>query len=516
MKNERTHILVIGSGIAGLYYALKCADFAQVTIITKAKIRETNTMLAQGGIAAVMNAKDSIESHLQDTLLAGDGLCDETAVRIMVENARETIENLQRFMVQFDKGADNSFDLHREGGHSAARVVHTADATGMEVENKLVEAVLKNPAITVYENHFAVDLCIVNNCCEGALVLDGDSHPLHIQANVVMLATGGAGQVYEQNTNPKIATGDGFAIANRAGAKLANMEFVQFHPTMLYAPGKPSFLITEALRGAGAELRTSDGIAFMNRYHPMKSLAPRDIVSRAIVTEINRLGDSCAYLDITNVTDDLATHFPTILNRCKQEGIALPQQFIPVVPAAHYMCGGVLTDTYGRTSVGRLYACGETSCTGVHGANRLASNSLLEGLIFAARAAEATQQSLNVPIKYEFTAVLIVGQISSENSLTETFLFLQQLMWQHAGIIRNRKGLQYCIEQLKISHQSVAQNIARQGITPENATLLNAIQTSLLIANAALTRRESRGCHYRNDFFNPTPNTVNCEQSIYE
>lgn len=512
MKVVRTQILVIGSGIAGLYYALKCAEFAQVTIITKAQIRETNTMLAQGGIAAVIDDKDSIESHVQDTLLAGHGLCNENAVRIMVENAAHAIQNLQLLMVQFDKGTNNTFDLHREGGHSVARVVHNADATGMEVENKLVEAVHNHPSITVYENHFAVDLCIANNCCEGALVLNEDNQPLHIQANVVTLATGGAGQVYKQNTNPKIATGDGFAMAHRAGAKLANMEFVQFHPTMLYAPERSPYLITEALRGAGAELRTSDGTAFMHRYHVMKSLAPRDIVSRAIVTEIGRLGDNCAYLDVSNVKGDLATHFPNILKRCKEEGIAVPRQHIPVVPAAHYMCGGVVTDTNGHTSVERLYACGETSCTGVHGANRLASNSLLEGLVFAARAATATLKSLNAPIKFGFTVGLTAGQNLTEDNLAEKFHFVQQLMWQHTGIIRNRKGLQYCIEQLRLIHQSAIQAIAQQGITIEKVTLLNIIQTSLLIANAAIIRTESRGCHYRNDSFKPSPSTVNCQQ----
>ena len=396
MKQINTDILVIGSGIAGLHYAIRCSAFARVLVVTKGKIGESNTMFAQGGIAAVFDEHDSTENHMNDTLVAGDGLCNEAAVRLIAENARQSILELCSYKVHFDKTQNGEFDLHREGGHSYARVVHTADATGKEVEDSLIKVVRNNKNISVLENHFAIDLITEDNTCIGATVIDQANNEISdIRAKITMLATGGAGQLFLQNTNPPIATGDGFAMAYRAGAAISNMEFVQFHPTTLYAPGSETFLITEAIRGFGAELKTKDGRTFMENYHPLRSLAPRDIVSRSILAELKKSDEPCVYLDMREFkTEDIKKHFPNIYQKCVESGLDLQKDMIPVVPAAHYMCGGVVTDLNARTTVENLYACGEVSCTGVHGANRLASNSLLEGLVFSGQAEKCALETL--------------------------------------------------------------------------------------------------------------------------
>ncbi len=508
MNTMDTDILVIGSGIAGLHYAIRCSAFARVLIVTKGKIGESNTMYAQGGIAAVFDEKDSIENHIKDTLVAGDGLCDEAAVRLIAENARQCILNLCSYHVNFDKTLSGGFDLHREGGHSFARVVHNADATGKEVETAMVNMVRHSKNISVLENHFAIDLITENNTCAGASVVNQLNNECSlIRAKVVMLATGGAGQLFTQNTNPAIATGDGFAMAQRAGATIANIEFVQFHPTTLYAPGKECFLISEAVRGFGAQLKNKAGFAFMDDYHQLASLAPRDIVTRAILNETKKTNEPCVFLDLRGFDiKELKKHFPNICAKCAENGLDLSKDMIPVVPAAHYMCGGVLTDLQARTSVKNLYACGEVSCTGVHGANRLASNSLLEGLVFAEQAEKNTRENLDEiePAENRFNNIQISSQPdnTSEESMKN---YLQNLMWHHAGIIRRSVGLVQCIEELNAMHQKITFKISATGFTSKRMELQNMIECALMIVESALRREESRGCHYRTDFPQKSP-----------
>jgi L-aspartate oxidase len=507
MKRERYDVVVVGSGIAGLFYALKCAEFCKVLVVTKGSIGESNTMYAQGGIAAVINPADSIESHIADTLVAGDGLCDERVVRLIAENAGDVIQELLHLHVQFNLSEQGDFDLHREGGHSAARILHHDDATGREVENRLVTAVRTHSGITILENHFATDLIMRNGVCLGVKTLLPDLNKVKdYYATVTMLATGGAGQVYSYNTNPAIATGDGFAMAYRAGAVLMDMEFVQFHPTTLYsAKGGDTFLITEAIRGFGAELKNSAGESFMDKYHPMKSLAPRDIVTRAIINEMRQSGADCVYLDLRGFSETkVREHFPNIYNRCLAEGLDITKDMIPVTPAAHYMCGGIKTDTSGRTSIKNLYACGECTGTGVHGANRLASNSLLEGLVFAKEAAQNTL----LEIKSQPPQIAVEPSLSSSPNVAtsagsdyrEMKGYVQNLMWNNAGIIRFRNGLQYCLSELSEVKGYIEQDVRQYGISKESMELVNMIDCSMMIADAALQREESRGCHFRSDY----------------
>ncbi len=502
MRTEETDILVIGSGIAGLTFALHCAAFARVTVITKSTIGESNTMYAQGGIAGVFDDKDSIENHVRDTLIAGDGLCDEQAVRFIASEAPQCILELSNLQVPFDKTRDGHFDLHREGGHSHARVVHTADATGRAVETTLVKQVKAHTNITLYENYFALDLLVQANTCFGATAVHTHSRKaICFKAPIVMLATGGGCQVYRENTNPDIATGDGFAMAYRAGAAIGNMEFVQFHPTTLYAPGSKTFLITEALRGFGAELKHADGSTFMEQYHAMKSLAPRDIVTRAITAELQKKGTSCVYLDVRGYNAaEIKKHFPTIYHRCAEEGIDITQQMIPVVPAAHYMCGGVVTDKDARTSIQNLYACGEVTCTGVHGANRLASNSLLEGIAYARKAAAIIKEALpGISLPEELSPLKDIYFEQDNNYAAAIRLQLKDVMWSQAGILRDAAGLQTCLHQLKEWETALLELLEKQE-SMAGREVLNMVQTGELIARSALDRHESRGCHYRTDF----------------
>ena len=503
MNTINTDILVIGSGIAGLHYAIRCSQFARVLIVTKGKIGESNTMYAQGGIAAVFDTHDSVEDHVRDTLVAGDGLCREDAVRLIAENAKQCILNLCNYHVNFDKTRNGEFDLHREGGHSCARVVHTADATGREVETAMVSVVRNNNNITVLEHHLAIDLFAQNNICTGALIVNKNTlQPLIVNAKTVMLATGGAGQLYLQNTNPSIATGDGYAIAQRAGAIIGDIEFVQFHPTTLYNPGHECFLISEAVRGFGAPLKNKAGEAFMDNCHQLKSLAPRDIVTRAIVKEMTETGEPCVYLDLRGLDiQQIEKHFPNIAAQCNKSGFNPEKEMIPVVPAAHYMCGGVVTDLKGRTSIKNLYACGEVSCTGVHGANRLASNSLLEGLVFAEQAEKDTKININhIPLFNNKDYESLYFTVEPDSEIKTMKAYLQHLMWQHAGIIRNQVGLEYCTHELSKMRQKLADKIAVSGLTEEKNELKNMIDCSLMILHSASLRQESRGCHYRDDY----------------
>lgn len=505
MRTEQVDIVVIGSGIAGLSYAIRCSEFAKVLIVTKSSVDASNTMFAQGGISAVFDDKDSLENHIADTLTAGDGICDRNAVEVLVSNAKEAVLYLEKLNVKFNKNEDGTFDLHREGGHSHARVVHNADATGREVETSLVKEVGNYKNIKIYEHHFAYDLVVNNNTCNGVLVFDEQAGEfVQIQAKITMLASGGLGQVFLRNTNPSVATGDGFAIAYRAGAAMMNMEFVQFHPTTLFSKKGETFLITEAIRGFKAILRNKAGEAFMEGVHPLKSLAPRDIVSQAIIKEMSGSGDECVFLDLTHLDQkEVAKHFPNIYERCVQEGLDLAKDMIPVVPAAHYMCGGIKTDLKAKTNIENLYACGECSGTGVHGANRLASNSLLEGLVFAEQAAIDTRQKLNnCNVSFETVSVSTkIAPISREDEeIDEMRNYVQELMWNDCGIIRSEKQLRFCLSELEILLEHAENNLNENGFSVKVIELINLIICAQLIASSALSRKESRGCHYRSDF----------------
>lgn len=506
MKIIKTPVVVIGSGIAGLIYALRCAEFCSVTVITKGNPEQSNTQMAQGGIAAVFADDDSIENHVQDTLAAGAGLCDEKTVRWMVSHAPQAIRELEKFGVQFDKLENKNFDLHREGGHSVSRIVHHKDDTGMEIENSLLAKAKSNANIQFLINHFAVDLITKDNCCYGVTVLDEiRKELLQIQSQITFLATGGAGQIFLQNTNDVVATGDGFALANRAGAKLMNMEFVQFHPTTFYSPDKKTFLITEAVRGFGAQLKNKNGELFMHKYHPLGSLAPRDIVSFAIANEMKNRNAHCMYLDLRPFGfQEIEKHFPNLVIRCEAEIINLQTEMIPVVPAAHYMCGGIATDLKGKTSIENLFAAGEVTCTGVHGANRLASNSLLEAVVFSDQAALATKKIILQNDKMNQVNIFCeeIKTDSDEIVFSEMKIILQKLMWNYCGIIRTEAGLKKCINELHQMHLHLIAFIEKSGISFSKLELRNELETALLIAEAAMNREESIGCHYINQLEN--------------
>lgn len=514
-------VLVIGSGVAGLTYALKVAEFATVLLITKKENTESNTNYAQGGIAAVMSADDSPELHVQDTLTAGAGLCHLDAVEQMVREGPGEVHQLidwgARFSLEASSGEQPPhLALGREGGHSRHRIVHAKDLTGREVERTLSTAVQRHRNIRIFEHHAAVELIVEerNGRKEvlGATVLDtrsGDVKTIFAEATV--LATGGAGHVYLHTTNPSIATGDGVAMAWRAGARVGNMEFIQFHPTTLYHPAARSFLISEAVRGEGGILKLRDGTEFMDRYHPMASLAPRDIVARAIDTELKRTGDDFVYLDVTHLDPDFVRdRFPNIYERCLEFGIDITSQPIPIVPAAHYSCGGVMTDLEARTSLHRLYAVGEVACTGVHGANRLASNSLLEALVFADHAAADTRALLEretAPGEPRDMDAWISanhpdrqGSEVSPEFAVQLRTLTQTLMLAHVGIVRTDRRLRQALREIDLLRSGVESLFATSRVTPELLELRNIIQVGWLIIECALRRKESRGLHYNSDY----------------
>jgi L-aspartate oxidase len=503
--------LVIGGGIAGLCFALKAAARGTVTVLTKDRLPESNTAYAQGGIASVWSPQDSFDAHVEDTLDAGAGLCHRDVVELVVREGPDRIRELIALGTSFSTRADQEdreYDLGREGGHSHRRILHASDATGREIVRALIAAVRREPRIQVMENHIAIDLVLDGSpepACWGAYVLDRASDEVKtFVARASVLATGGAGKVYLYTSNPDIATGDGLAMACRAGATIANMEFFQFHPTCLYHPQAKSFLLTEALRGEGAILRLPDGTPFMKRYDTRAELSPRDIVSRAIDHEMKVHGYEHVYLDISHRDPEFVRRrFPTIDRRCRELGLDMTKQPLPVVPAAHYGCGGVVTDAFARTTIPRLYACGEVAMTGLHGANRLASNSLLEALIFADRASRDVAESLVADTKRppEIPAWDPGGAVDSDESVvvTQNWDEIRRLMWNYVGIVRTNRRLTRARKRIRMLQDEIQEYYWNFLVTSDLVELRNIALVAELIIESAIARRESRGLHYNRD-----------------
>jgi L-aspartate oxidase len=503
----RAEVVVIGTGIAGLSFAVRAAEEASVVVLTKKDRPESSTNYAQGGIAAVFGEDDSFDMHIEDTLIAGAGLCHRDAVEVLVREGPSRVRELIELGVRFTReGADLS--LGREGGHSRRRIVRAADLTGREVERALLDALAEHPNVEICEDHVAVDLLTATTGtgtrrCAGVLALDPTGEVKSFESRAVLLATGGCGHVYRHTTNPGIATGDGVAMAFRAGARVANMEFVQFHPTALYPAEDRSFLISEAVRGEGAVLVRRDGSSFMERYHPQASLAPRDIVARAIDREMKITGDSFVWLDCSPIpSDEIRARFPNILAETAARGIDMLSEPLPVVPAAHYLCGGVLTDLHGRTSLQGLYAAGETACTGVHGANRLASNSLLEALVFSERASTDLLRRRRPPSDGPLDqAPVHSGRRSLEGvRISHDREELRALMWDLVGIVRSDERLK--IAEARVAQMHLQNRQAWEGthLIPDLVELRNLLQVALLILRSARWRKESRGLHHNVDY----------------
>ncbi len=509
--------LVIGSGIAGLSFALEAAAHGDVMIVTKRTVEESNTQYAQGGIAAVLDKEDSFDQHVQDTLVAGAGLTHLRAAEVCVRDAPECIRRLQEFGTMFDRapGVERTdLDLHLEGGHSARRIVHTGDMTGREVERALVEAVRNAKNIRVLDESMAVDLITLAKyggpeVCAGAYVFDVEHGKVEtILARATVLASGGAGKVYLYTTNPDVATGDGVAMAFRAGAEIANMEFYQFHPTCLFHPQAKSFLISEALRGEGAILRRLDGTAFMKEHDARGELAPRDIVARAIDHEMKRSGADHVLLDITHKDPHfIKEHFPGIYAQCMGYGIDITREPIPVVPAAHYLCGGITTDLDGRSTIPRLWAIGECAHTGLHGANRLASNSLLEGMVFAHRAALALATIDRTEPWPEVPDWDVGGAVPSDEAvvITQNWDELRRLMWNYVGIVRTDKRLKRAARRIAMLQEEIAEYYWTYFVTRDLLELRNIATVAQLIVECAAARRESRGLHFTIDHLEMDP-----------
>ncbi len=510
--SEQFDFLVIGGGVSGLFFAIKAARYGTVAILTKRSKSESATNYAQGGIAAVLSEEDSHEAHYRDTWEAGCGLNHPDAVDVCVRDGSQRIHELMALGVRFSlRNGSSKLDLTREGGHSKRRVAHYDDLTGREIERALLVACEDNPNIEFFPYSMAIDLITeqklgrsLSNRCLGAYVLLSDGSVETFLAKVTVLATGGAGKVYLYTSNPDVSTGDGVAMAYRAGARIANMEFYQFHPTCLFHPQAKSFLISESLRGEGGILRLRTGQPFMEKYHSKGALAPRDIVARAIDAEMKRSGEECVFLDMTHLSKAfLMERFPHIYSTCKEFGIDITAQPIPVVPAAHYMCGGVTTDLRGQTTVAHLLAIGEVACTGLHGANRLASNSLLEGVVFAARAAEYAKDNIGQMDSLPTPPAWDPGQaVDSDESVvvTQNWDELRRFMWNYVGIVRTDKRLARARRRLELLREEIKEYYWRFKVDRDTLELRNIADVAMLIVECAMRRRESRGLHFTLEF----------------
>lgn len=519
---KKYDFLVIGSGIAGMSFALKVAHKGKVAILCKTQMEEANTHYAQGGVASVTKPTDKFEDHVIDTLIAGDGICDEKVVRQVIEGAPEQIKQLVSWGVDFDKNESGDYDLHKEGGHSDFRILHHKDNTGEEIQDSLIETVKKHPNIDIYDQHFAIEIITQHHLgqlvkhttpnieCYGAYVLDIRTNHVHtFLAKVTMIATGGIGNIYQTTTNPPVATGDGISMVYRAKGLVDDMEFVQFHPTALYHPGdRPSFLITEAMRGYGGILRNKKGEAFMDKYDPRGSLAPRDVVARAIDKEMKKTGDECVFLDVTHKDPEVTKReYPMIYSKCLSYGIDITKDYIPVAPAAHYFCGGIKVDLNARTSINHLYAAGECSCTGLHGANRLASNSLIEAIVYADVAAKDALKLIS-----SLTWNDAVPEWNDEGtSLNEEMVLItqsekevNQIMQNYVGIVRSNLRLKRAFDRLELLYKETESLFQRSVVNKEICELRNIINTAYLVIKFAQARKESRGLHYTIDY--PTRN----------
>lgn len=515
---RRFDFLVIGSGIAGISFALKAAKHGKVAILCKTTLDESNTSYAQGGIASVMYAPDSFEKHIEDTLIAGDGHCNLEAVEKVITEAPSQIQELLNWGVDFDKDENGLFDLHREGGHSEHRILHHKDNTGYEIQQSLIREVKSHPEIEVFEHYFAIEILTQHHLgqvvthhssdieCYGAYVLNQQSNNIHtFLSKITLLATGGIGSVYSTTTNPQISTGDGIAMVHRARGIIKDMEFVQFHPTGLYQPGeRPTYLITEAIRGYGAVLRCKDGKEFMQKYDERGSLAPRDIVARAIDNEMKIRGHQYVYLDVTHKNaEETKEHFPNIYKKCLESGIDITKDFIPVSPIQHYLCGGIVVDLNGQSSINRLYAAGECSCTGLHGANRLASNSLLEAIVYADAAVKDSVKQLS-----KLTYNESIPNWNDEGTslpeemvlITQSFREVEQIMSTYVGIVRSNLRLKRALNRLEILYRETEHLFDKSVVSREICELRNVISVAYLIIKQALLRKESRGLHYTVDY----------------
>ncbi|MCC8186228.1 MAG: L-aspartate oxidase [Bacteroides sp.] len=516
---KKFDFLVIGSGIAGMSFALKVARKGSVALVCKTTLEEANTFYAQGGVASVTNTLvDNFEKHIEDTMIAGDWLSNRKAVEKVVREAPQQIEELISWGVDFDKNEEGEFDLHREGGHSEFRILHHKDNTGAEIQESLIHAIHRHPAITVLENHFAIEILTQHHLgevvtrqtpdieCYGAYILDLNSGKVDTYlSKVTLMATGGVGAVYQTTTNPLVATGDGIAMVYRAKGTVKDMEFVQFHPTALYHPGdRPSFLITEAMRGYGGILRTKDGREFMQKYDPRLSLAPRDIVARAIDNEMKNRGDDFVYLDVTHKDpEETRNHFPNIYEKCLSLGIDITREYIPVAPAAHYLCGGIWVDGDAQSSIHRLYAIGECACTGLHGGNRLASNSLIEAVVYADAAARYSTQVLPLYTHNDqIPEWNDAGTRSPEEMvlITQSMKEVNQIMSAYVGIVRSDLRLKRAWDRLDILYKETESLFKRSFASKEICELRNVINVGYLIMRQAIERKESRGLHYTIDY----------------
>jgi len=496
---------VIGTGVAGLAFALKMADHSPVTIITKKEKTESNTYYAQGGLAAVLSAHDSFKEHVNDTLVCGDGLCDRDVVQKVIRAAPACIEELVELGADFDRTENGDFDLGIEGGHSKRRIVHSNDLTGREVERVLLKAAVDHPSISILENQVAVNLMVRNSRCLGCYVLDRENSVIrNFVAKLTVLATGGIGRVFIHTTNPDVATGDGIAMAYRAGATIMNMEFTQFHPTTLYHPLADSFLISESLRGEGAVLTDKSGRRFMKDYHPMMELAPRDIVARAIDNELKKSGEDYVLLDITKEDPEFVrTRFPEIYEKCLSLEIDITTEPIPVVPAAHYCCGGVKASIDGETDVGNLFAIGEVACTGLHGANRLASNSIIEGLVCAHYAAEKCVKLLRKGISVRPFPSWEPGEAVDSDEMvvvTHNRDEIRRILWNYVGIVRSNKRLTRAQSRVAMLKREINEYYWDFLITADLVELRNMALVAGLIIDSAMMRKETRGIHYSLDY----------------